>query len=293
MKNLIYLLLTLPLLFASCSNDEVPMSEESVEVRLSAEFPVVKSSAQDLVVNKVFCAIYENGTQVMRLEQPITSAGNIQFLPRLVKGRTYDIAFWAMKDNNYDVTNMKCITRATTGSANEADYDAFTAQRRITVLNPVSETVTLTRPLAQLNIGITDTEWATLTNTFSQTPATTTISYPDAKDAFDAVEGCAVAGSNAVVTRRANATGTITVNGVEYKNLGMCYILLAEAEETTIDLTYTVTDTNDSEIASLNIPFVPVQRNYKTNIVGNLLTGTVSVQVTLNDFENQQHNENI
>ena len=75
----------------------------------------------------------------------------------------------------------------------------------------------------------------------------------------------------------------------------MYYVLLAELEETTIDLTYTIKDTNDQDIRSgVLIPFVPVQRNYKTNIVGEFLTGTVNYQITIGEgFNNEEHNENI
>jgi hypothetical protein len=220
---------------------------------------------------------------------------NIEFAPRLVKGRTYDVVFWAMKDANYDVTDMTAISRATTdGSTEEADYDAFTATTSVTVQNSITNPIELTRPLAQLNMGITQEEWNIVTNSFGQEPKTTTITYR-AKKQFNALSGMSTGQVENNIQTSSAFIEPLTVNGTDYMHLGMYYVLLAELEETTIDLTYTIKDTNDQDIRSgVQIPFVPVQRNYKTNIVGEFLTGTVNYQITIGEgFNNEEHNGNI
>ena len=299
MKNLFYLLLTIPSFFlASCSKEDMAQGEETVQVSFSAHIPQgseTRSTTADLTVNNVVCAVFENGEiQNLRETISIVDDQNIEFAPRLVKGRTYDVVFWAMKDANYDVTDMTAISRATDGSTEEADYDAFTATTSVTVQNSITNPIELTRPLAQLNMGITQEEWNIVTNSFGQEPTTTTITY-QAKKQFNALSGMSTGQVENNIQTSSAFSELLTVDGTDYKHLGMYYVLLAELEETTINLTYTIKDTNDQDIRSgVLIPFVPVQRNYKTNIVGEFLTGTVNYQITIGEgFNNEEHNGNI
>lgn len=288
MKKLLMMLIALPMLMMSC-NDEMALSEETVEVSFEAEIPaLIGTRAVDgLTVNKLVCAVFENGQEIEKHRTTIgvTPASDITYSPRLVKGRTYKVVFWAMRDDNYNVEDMTCITRSATGSDDEADYDAFTATSEVTVVNAESKSVSLTRPLAQLNIGITADDWTTASNIFGQTPTTCKISYT-AKDAFNALEGVAV-GNDAEVVRTVAASGNdLTVEGVAYtyKHLGSCYVLMAEDNQTTLNLTLSVLDQNTpaqsirKDVLIRNVPF---QRNYQTNLVGGLLTGTVTYNVSI------------
>ena len=287
MKKLLMMLMALPMLMMSC-NDEMALSEETVEVSFEAEIPaLIGTRAGDgLTVNKLVCAVFENGQEIEkhRTTIPVTSASGITYSPRLVKGRTYKVVFWAMRGANYNVTDMTCITRATGSTpTNEADYDAFTATSEVTVVNAESKSVSLTRPLAQLNIGITEEDWTTAKDIFRQTPTTCTISY-SAKDAFNALAGEAVGNDVEVVRTVAASDNDLTVEGVAYKHLGSCYVLMAEDEQTTLNLKLSVLDQNtpaQSIRENVLIPNVPFQRNYKTNLVGGLLTGTVTYNVSI------------
>ncbi len=296
MKNLFYLLLTIPSFFlASCSKEDMAQGEETVQVSFSAHIPQGSETRSTGPELNVVCAVFDNGVEVSSLRDTITTDGSsILYSPNLVKGRTYDVVFWAMKEYNYNVANMKAISRATEGSTDEADYDAFTATTSVTVQNSITNPIELTRPLAQLNMGITQEEWNIVTNSFGQEPKTTTITYR-AKKQFNALSGMSTGQVENNIQTSSAFIEPLTVNGTDYMHLGMYYVLLADLEETTIDLTYTIKDTNDQDIRSgVLIPFVPVQRNYKTNIVGEFLTGTVNYQITIGEgFNNEEHNENI
>ena len=299
MKKLFLILMAMPLLMMSC-NDDIAVNEEAVEVRFEAEIPaLIGTRAGDgLTVNKLVCAVFENGQEIVghRKTIDVTSASGITYSPRLVKGRTYKAVFWAMRDANYDVDDMTCITRSATGSAYEADYDAFTATVETKVDNSTSVPVTLTRPLAQLNIGITAEDWTTASVIFGQTPTTCTISY-NAKDAFNALAGVAVGNDEEVVRTVAASRNDLTVEGVAYKHLGSCYVLMAEDEQTTLNLTLSVLDQNtpaQSIREDVQIQYVPFQRNYKTNLVGGLLTGTVTYNVSIEQgFSNNENKKEI
>ena len=297
MKNLIYLLLLLPLLLTSCNNADMVTREETVLVSFCAEIPEMMGTraGSDLTVYKVYCAVFENGEELNDLRKAITieEGTSIVYAPRLVKDRTYDVVFWASKDGSYDVTDMTQIVRSGSASANESDYDAFTATDQITVQNAISKPITLTRPLAQLNIGITEADWNAVSGTFGQTPSSISITYNE-KDIFNALTGSAVS-SYSDITRTSACSGSLTVDGETYKQLGTFYVLMAEEEQKTINLKYSVYDTSDEPIRSdVDIIYIPVQRNFKTNIVGGLLTGTISYGISITEgFSNTEHNKEL
>ena len=83
-------------------------------------------------------------------------------------------------------------------------------------------------------------------------------------------------------------TDSFTLNNVNYKRLSMNYLLVpnskppqglkkyqVESEEgkANVDLTFTLNRDN-KQLFTIDVPNAPVQRNYRTNIVGELLTGT-------------------
>ena len=164
MRKLIYLLMTMPLFIASCSNEDMAITEETVEVNFCAELPqrMGTRATSTLSVDKVYCAVFENDTEITTLREVITieNGSDIVFSPRLIKGRTYDVVFWAAKEGSYNVEDMTSITRNSNANVDEENFDAFTAHTSVTVNNSTQTTpITLTRPLAQLNMGVTQEDW--------------------------------------------------------------------------------------------------------------------------------------
>ena len=284
MKRLIYLLLAMPLFFTSCSKDEEMVSEESVQVSFSTELPKrigTRASTTDLNVNKVVCAVFEDGEEIGTLREVITiqEGEDIVFAPRLIKGRTYDVVFWAMKDKNYNVNDMTAITRASETTAAESDFDAFTESVEVEVTGSKSETVTLKRPLAQLNLGVTLDDWNAVASeeTFGMKPTKMIITLTG-KDTFNALTG-ATTGEDKEVTYTLDVSGEDLVAGDEtYKSIAMCYVY-PDAGQENIDITYTIYDEDN---------------NYRTNVVGGLLTGTITYTITFEkDFNTTENNATI
>lgn len=296
MKRLIYLLLAMPLFFTSCSKDEEMVSEESVQVSFSTELPKrigTRASTTDLNVNKVVCAVFEDGEEIGTLREVITiqEGEDIVFAPRLIKGRTYDVVFWAMKDKNYNVNDMTAITRASETTAAESDFDAFTESVEVEVTGSKSETVTLKRPLAQLNLGVTLDDWNAVASeeTFGMKPTKMIITLTG-KDTFNALTG-ATTGEDKEVTYTLDVSGEDLVAGDEtYKSIAMCYVY-PDAGQENIDITYTIYDQDNDVIREdVTIQNIPLENNYRTNVVGGLLTGTITYTITfekdLNTTEN-------
>lgn len=300
MKKLIYLLLAMPLLFASCSKDEKMASEETVQVSFSTELPKrigTRAGTTDLNVNKVVCAVFEDGEEISTLREVITiqEGEDIVFAPRLIKGRTYDVVFWAMKDKNYNVNDMTAITRASETTAAESDFDAFTESVEVEVTGSKSETVTLKRPLAQLNLGVTLDDWNAVASeeTFGMKPTKMIITLTG-KDTFNALTG-ATTGEDKEVTYTLDVSGEDLVAGDEtYKSIAMCYVY-PDAGQENIDITYTIYDQDNDVIREdVTIQNIPLENNYRTNVVGGLLTGTITYTITFEkDFNTTENNATI
>lgn len=300
MKKLIYLLLAMPLLFTSCSNDEEMASEETVQVSFSTELPKrigTRAGTTDLNVNKVVCAVFEDGEEISTLREVITiqEGEDIVFAPRLIKGRTYDVVFWAMKDKNYNVNDMTAITRASETTAAESDFDAFTESVEVEVTGSKSETVTLKRPLAQLNLGVTLDDWNAVASeeTFGMKPTKMIITLTG-KDTFNALTG-ATTGEDKEVTYTLDVSGEDLVAGDEtYKSIAMCYVY-PDAGQENIDITYTIYDQDNDVIREdVTIQNIPLENNYRTNVVGGLLTGTITYTITFEkDFNTTENNATI
>lgn len=300
MKKLIYLLLAMPLLFTSCSKDEKMASEETVQVSFSTELPKrigTRAGTTDLNVNKVVCAVFEDGEEISTLREVITiqEGEDIVFAPRLIKGRTYDVVFWAMKDKNYNVNDMTAITRASETTAAESDFDAFTESVEVEVTGSKSETVTLKRPLAQLNLGVTLDDWNAVASeeTFGMKPTKMIITLTG-KDTFNALTG-ATTGEDKEVTYTLDVSGEDLVAGDEtYKSIAMCYVY-PDAGQENIDITYTIYgQDNDVIREDVTIQNIPLENNYRTNVVGGLLTGTITYTITFEkDFNTTENNATI
>lgn len=292
MKNLFYLLLTIPFFLAACSNEDLTASEETVEVSFIAQIPqpMGTRASSTLSVDKVYCAVFENGVEITNLRQEIdvVEGQPIVFSPRLIRGRIFDIVFWASKAGAYDVTNMTAIVRAA-GSTAEQDFDAFTAHTQVLVNNNQSTPIVLTRPLAQLNMGVTTEDWNAVTGTFGVTPTTISISLTG-KDTFNALTGWAE-GEDKPISYNLSVSGSeFTVDGKTYKNIAMCYVL---TDAQICDIKFSINDQNGDVIRSnAEIYAIPLQANYKTNVVGGLLTGvvkyTISMETDYNDTENNK-----
>ena len=295
MKKLIYLLLALPFFITSCNNEEMVAGDETVVMSFYAELPQGMSTraSSTPLVDKVYCAVFENNVEIPALRETITiEEGNeIVFSPRLILGHTYDIVFWAAKEGSYNVADMTAITR--NANIEEIYADAFTAHTNVTVNNAnKTAPIALTRPFAQLNIGVTQEDWDGVASpsTFNMVPTNITIALRG-KNKFNALTGIAIGNDEQITYNLSAIDETLSIDGVTYKILSMCYVL-PEGEKENFDVTFSVYDQNGSTIRKdATINAIPLQTNYKTNVVGGLLTGTITYNITLKNGFNSDDNK--
>lgn len=267
-----YATLLVAVVFAACTHenefawdDEVVMTFCPVvdDATSRAEAPVNSS------VNTVVCAVFENDRELPNLRDtfdlPYINPG-ITYSPRLVKGHTYDVVFWAFNRGYYNVRNLQAIT-LNPDSIYGSRYDAFTKsiQVKASAANDLRQTVLLTRPLAHLSFNVPATYWNAIPE--AGRPAMMKIEVPQVKSAYDALAGSSTGADT--VTYTLKVIGEDTADG--YKKLTSCF-LLASPEGQQVDVTYNIYKENqDTSYVTRLISGVNIRANYTTNINGELL----------------------
>ena len=214
----------------------------------------------------------------------------------LVKGQTYTVVFWA-QNSACDAYNVAAeadglkVAVDYKGVNNDETRDAFFASETFTVEGDVNVDVVLKRPFAQINLGVSMDDWnAAVASGLNVTEskvviknAATSINLLDGSVAGEAVVTYDFAGVPTEATKADNVK-TLVVNEQNYKWLSMSYILTDEAK-TTLDsdgLRFTLNTADGGTIVlDEGLHNVPVQRNWRTNVVGDILTGNVNLSVSV------------
>ena len=291
----------------SCSQEEVAggqAGDESV-VTFTAQLPgspQSKAIGDGMTATSLSYAVYAQGTTtpLITSEDEVTfTNGQATISLRLASGRSYDLLFWAdaydAKDSNAPYTvdfNTQKLTidyDAAKTLSNDENRDAFFGTTTLEVKGAVNGNVTLKRPFAQLNIGTNDTEDPA--NTGMKTSALrTSVTVKNVYTNLNLMNGeVGEVGEDATVTFKENdiPKGQFTANGNTYDYLALNYLLVG-TDKGVVDCEFTYTDgtTNGSK----TISNVPVQRNYRTNIFGSILTGAVDLGITIDPDFASDHN---
>ena len=196
---------------------------------------------------------------------------------QLTTGNTYSVVFWAAAPGAPYTVDFGAKTMTvdyTNAVSNDENRDAFYAKETFTVTGAQTETITLKRPFAQLNIGTND--YAASTSA-GYTPTKSKVVVSNVYGKLDLWKG--EVDSSVVASfdfAAIDTTELFPVSGFKY--LAMNYLLVDDEKET-VDVEFTYTD--DSNAKTRKVGSVPVQRNYRTNIYGQLLTSDVDINVTI------------
>ena len=203
---------------------------------------------------------------------------------RLAKQKEYSVIFWAANADNsmctveWENRSMKVNEGI---SSNQESYDAFWAYVHIDAKDntaPTKNEVTLVRPFAQLNIGVSNQDFADAI-TASVDVYQSEITVTSVPTSMDLVSGD-VTGNAATTYNFANIPVAEGETGLNfpikgYRYLALNYVLVGGNQENDnpylVDIALNYTDTEEGSY-SYEFTNVPVKRNYRTNIYGNLLT---------------------
>ena len=202
----------------------------------------------------------------------------------LLNDQDYTILFWANKQgtNYFDLTNLRNVVVKTPITANNDDRDAFCGKDQIIQHDGAqTKTVTLTRPFAQVNIGTIVPSQTQIG--YDVTPSKSYVRISDIPTAFNVFTGLPEGQATTVEfsTEEEPAdipSGYLKVNDDEssYKWVAMNYIVVPES---VVEVYYEITTANG--VVENTINNVPVKKNYRTNIIGNLLTSNATYNIQI------------
>lgn len=296
----------------SCSDDNnVPQADSSlaqVTFKVSADGALTRAISDGTTVDELVYRVFDkNGNPIATLPLVKESATDLSsghtVALTLAKGQTYKVAFWAQKSGNtaYTVNDNMQVTVNYSAANNDENRDAFFNAVEITVKDDVAQTVELKRPFAQLNVGSTTADWnaavasgAIVTESkVTVKQAATTLNVLDGKVSGAADVNFTYAAKPGELLK-VDADGDGTKEDYEY--LSMSYILPNDAtdgtQKTLASAEFTFKAASGTEIVVKNgLQNLPLQRNYRTNIVGNILSGTTTFTVVVDPaFSTPDHN---
>ena len=296
MKKL-FLILAAAFAMVACQTDinEVGVAGGEVDVTFEVGTPT-RAYSDGKTATRLQYAIYdETGAELTALtktDATIDITATVEL--KLVTGNSYTAIFWADNDAApYDVDFAnKTMTVDYTGVAcNDENLDAFYAIHPFTVKGAQTETIELRRPFAQLNIGTNDyTEAAKAGYTPNQSYVKVTSIYNTLNLWDGKVSGeTAVEFAYADIKRDETFPVAAAVDAPAYEYLAMNYLLVNEKETVDVEFAYKETSTGDAKTRTVGS--VPVQRNYRTNIYGQLLTSDVDINIEIKPEYDGEHSK--
>lgn len=284
------------LMATACSTDDAVSDAENyatVSFTVAAPEMATRTLGDGMTARNLSWGVYDaDGNYLPKLssenaEPVVFPAGSLSTTVEidLVNGKSYHVIFWAEADGSpykvdfesqlmtYDYSEQNPLL------ANQEKYDAFFASHPITeVKGPRTEPVELKRPFAQLNIATADTQKAAdggLVVDKTQVEITTC-------NTLNLFSGVASGTQTHCYALSGLIDDVIKVGSKEYDLLSMNY-LLVNGEKELVEVAFTVAE-GTSYSRTYNYQSVPLRRNYKTNIIGNLLTSTLDFEITINPF---------
>ena len=283
----------LAMLALGCNKEQVAVDGtpdgEEVAVTFAAELPgtITKAIGDGLTAKNLSVAVYDDasnaaGTHIVTLDKTaVFDALHTTVEYSLVKGKTYHFIFWAQAEGAPYTFNpeTKKVAINYTGAANDEKRDAFYAVKTLKVTGPATEPVQLHRPFAQVNFGTSDSAAAT---TAGVTPTASLFTATDAASSFDVFAGVGTDPVSVSFTEAALPAEQLTLkDGTSYTYLAMNYFIptgkLSETHVSNLSATFK----GASDDVVISVPSAKVQANYRTNIVGNLLTDQVVFNVEI------------
>ena len=320
------------LLTTSCTNDELNAvqsgNEAQVTFSLGLENGIGSRAISDgTKADKLVYAVYKinaagaaelqkivGSTEGLFVKTDFKSGDNVSIT--LAKGQTYQVAFWAQDGDckAYDTADLTAVSVKYDAEANNDELrDAFFKTVEFTVAGNKTIDVVLKRPFAQINVGVYESDWnaAVASGIEIQNSA---VVIKNAANKINLLTGEVEGEADVKYTLNAIPTEALKVDtdgdGTQesYKWLSMSYILvnetstqdsdndgtLGDARTTLQSLQYTFAPESGNSIAfAEGLNSVPVQRNWRTNILGKILTGDIQFNITIDPVYDGDHNVNV
>ena len=302
MKKMFLSMLAAVTLFASCSQEDVVSQQQSNGEESLVSFTLTTpelgsrgttvANGDGQMATDLYYAVYDETTG--EIVAPISKTADADKdaiavgtpkeikLP-LLNGHKYSLVFWAENAGcpysvNWEEKAIALDANASLKSNQEA-YDAFYAYvEPFVVSGHQTETVTLYRPFAQLNIATSEGDLSRVVEYYGLDAITKTQIEVTTPTAMDLTTGnaydekpltYAMEAFNGLLPETGLFPATVdpTIDG-DYVAISLNYLLVS-AEKNLVDIKMSCDSGSELDKEFKN---VPVQRNYRTNIYGNLYT---------------------
>lgn len=310
------------LTFASCQKENADgnMDDQSSVVSINLTSPLMgtKAFADGNTVNVVHVHVYKvgehgaltyiepgrTGSTATPSQDVEMSGGSATYSTRLVTGQTYTFVFWAENiddDGNshytYDTDTKTITVNYTNAVGNDETRDAFYAVLpNVQITGAYSNSVPLKRPFAQVNFGVTTEDYNAATRA-GVTVNGAAVKCTNVANQLNLLSGAVSGSVDVVAFASANLpTATLRAADKDYKYVAMNYVLVGKNASTLSDITLTL---NATGATSANPKYtytnIPLQGNYRTNIVGNLFTSPANINISVDsDFAGDEtHVQNV
>lgn len=272
----------------ACAKEQVGPDEGAmVEATFSVDVPGVEVSTKGLsdaasVNELVFDAFRtQNDTVSIKGFRQVVAVenGRATIQVKLIKGQNYRFVFWAQKANNgyYNTDNLSHITvDYSKALANDSSLDAFFAKEEVSnVQNPLSKTIILKRPFAQVNYVTKEELGEGLHIEQSQ------ITVKNALTSFNPLRNKLSGAKDVTFNYNAVPTEKLLIGGIEYNYLATAFILAKNDNSKDIVDVEAKFKANKGYSVTVSTPGLPCQRNYRTNVIGNFMSvdGTYNVEI--------------
>ena len=295
----------------SCAKEDVSSSLAGgeVEVTFTANLADLGTRAygDGKTVDEVYLGIYSKGELLEGLTSkdgkmiayPVNGEGKASITVVLLKDKVYDLVFWAQNSEagcySMNWTERKLYVNYNDVLSQAEDRDAFFhVDNNFKAGETKNPEFTLKRPFAQLRAAISEADYGFIQqNEVNIVESKVVVS--DVASTLNLNSENATVEDNTSVTfdYAAIPDGVdtkIQVAGKEYYQLSMNYLLVDTKRLVQVEYTF-----KDDQDTTYERPYhqVPVQRNYRTNIVGQLISSEYEFEVTIDPIFNKDELGNL
>ena len=267
------------LLATSCQEDALlntnPGEKATVTFSLATPEIATRAYSDGTTAQELQYAVYDaNGNYLDKLTGAKEINLKTQVQLQLTTGNEYTLVFWAdaaTAPYTVDFANKKMTIDYAGVKSNREDLDAFYRDTTFQVTGNMNVDIDLYRPFAQLNIGTDDLE-ATAKAGY---PVTTASVKVKTYNTFNFIDETVDGFAEVNFAEETLPTEAFPVKGYEY--IAMNYLLMT-ADKSVVD---EVVLSYGAEPKTRTFKAIPLQRNYRTNIYGQMFTSDVDVNVEI------------
>lgn len=227
-------------------------------------------------INQLVVCVFEGSTRVLRQDLPWDEVSSGVSLT-LIEGRTYNILFWAQcedngayeihEDGSISVTYNSFLTGGFSAMEKmDAFYAVVTDVKIGSAANQAMGTITLTRPLAQVNFA----DNATAPVQREHRSVVTFQNYPTSFDPFTGSVGVSGTTDELVFTFTDFPGEPLSSGGVDYHYLSCNYFFAMTDSPLSATLEFQTAE-GSTTIKTVSVQEVPLEPNKKTNVIGSIV----------------------